>query len=862
MTVTTTYGLQTLEPEFGANSFTPGTQSFPNAIGLNNGGWATAYNTNNGNFILLNFYDANNDPVGGFRIPYDDPNTEPIGQPTLTELANGNILVTWDDNNPAELGLRGRIFTQDGIAVGGELSLSGSSISFEDPDSAALPDGGFLVSFTFGGNVFFGRYNAAGGQVGGFTQVNTAATTGTQNQSSVTVLSDGGWVVSFTDTNVADQPVRATIFNSNGTVRTPDFVIDGFGDNTQSSVQALDGGRWAVVYTDSGWVEGGTLGNGITMVIYNSVGTSQTGFIHVNTPSTVDERSPSISLLDNGFILVTWTRPIGAGDDDIYARVYDQNGNPVLGQFAIDADIGLEDNSAIAGLLNGEFVTAWQDNQTDGDGGRVSAQVNALTRTSVGDAASDTINVDSLRDFVSAGDGNDTIAGGGLLAFENDVINGQGGSDRILARADISLLNTTVASIEEIEFDASNVDDKAVTIRANQIGVGLAANLVVDFAAVGSIDRFRVEMGSATSVDLSQFVIQDFDAGGTEFDRLIVLGDDDSESMRGTSVRDELYGLGGNDVLEGGPGGDYLSGGLGSDRATYANAAGSVTVNLSNAAQNAGEAAGDTYNSVENLTGSAFNDILTGTNGTNSILGGAGVDSLRGLAGSDNLFGNDGNDTLDGGLGSDYMSGGAGSDRATYINATTGVRASLIDPTTNTGEASGDTYNSVENLTGSNFNDTLIGNNGANRMSGADGNDSLLGYAGSDVIFGGDGNDRINGHLNADTLEGNDGNDTFIFNTALGGGNIDTITDFNFVQDSIELYKTVFGAIVGSGTLTAAQFVANVAGVATTAAHRIIYDTSDGRLIYDNNGNAAGGAVVFAQLDPGLGITNTDFIVI
>lgn len=185
------------------------------------------------------------------------------------------------------------------------------------------------------------------------------------------------------------------------------------------------------MYTDSGWVEGGALGNGITMVIYNSVGTSQTGFIHVNTPSTVDEREPSISLLDNGFILVTWTRPFGAGDDDIYARIYDQNGNPVLGEFSIDSDVGLEGNSAVAGLLNGEFVTAWQDNQTDGDGGRVSAQVNALTRTSVSDAASDTINVDLLRDFVSAGDGNDTIAGGGLLAFENDSINGQGGSDRI-----------------------------------------------------------------------------------------------------------------------------------------------------------------------------------------------------------------------------------------------------------------------------------------------------------------------------------------------------------------------------------------------------------------------------------------------
>ena len=45
---------------------------------------------------------------------------------------------------------------------------------------------------------------------------------------------------------------------------------------------------------------------------------------------------------------------------------------------------------------------------------------------------------------------------------------------------------------------------------------------------------------------------------------------------------------------------------------------------------------------VENLTGSAFNDILTGEAGNNTILG---------MGGDDTIFATTGQDTLDGGTG-------------------------------------------------------------------------------------------------------------------------------------------------------------------------------------------------------------------
>lgn len=945
MTVTTTFNNTTTTVQFGVNTFTPGTQILPDVLGLDNGGFVAAYNTVSGNFILLNFYDADSNQVGGFRIPYDDANTEPPGKPSLTKLANGNVLVVWDDNNPAETAMLGRIFDQNGNAVGGELTLSGSSISFEDPVTSALTGGGFAISFTFGGNVFIGRYNAAGGQLGGFTQVNSVATTGTQNDASIVGLADGGFVVTYTDTNPANQPLRAVIYNADGTVRTADFLIDSAGDNTQSALTALPNGNWAVVYTDSGWVEGGTLGNGITLEIFNANGVSQTGFIKVNTTSTVDEVQPDVSVLSNGFIVVSWTKPFNATTDDIFARIFDQNGNALsanlASEFAIAAEGADRDIFSALGMLqNGKFITVWQDGgDTDGDGGRITGEVNQLTRTSVSDGASDTIQIDSLRDIASGNAGSDTFQGGGLDAFTSDTIDGGADADRILATGDISLVDTTVISIEEIEFQAV-APEKLVIVRADQIGAGLASNLVLDFAAVGTPDRFRVEMLNATSVDLSQFQVQDFFPDAGEGDRLIILGDDDNETMRGTSVRDELFGTGGNDILDGGAGGDYLSGGTGSDRVTYANALAGVIANLSSPAGNTGEAAGDTYNSIENLTGSAFNDTLTGTNGTNSILGGNGDDRLTGLNGNDNLFGNDGNDILLGGAGADDLSGGAGSDRASYETAAAGVVVSLSNPASNTGEAAGDTYNSIENLTGSAFSDSLTGNNGTNSIIGGNGNDTILGLNGNDNLFGqdgndnliggagadnlsggagsdrasyqtaavgvvaslttpasntgdaagdtyssienltgsafndtltgnaaanilvgGNGNDTLNGRAGNDTLTGGGGNDVFLFDTALGAANIDAITDFSFVNDTIRLDDAIFNAIVGVGFLSAAQFVANASGAAGDLNDRIIYETDTGKLFYDSNGSAAGGSVQFATLSAGLGITNADFFV-
>ncbi len=215
-------------------------------------------------------------------------------------------------------------------------------------------------------------------------------------------------------------------------------------------------------------------------------------------------------------------------------------------------------------------------------------------------------------------------------------------------------------------------------------------------------------------------------------------------------------------------------------------------------------------------SGTAGNDLITGT---------AGDDTLSGLAGNDKLIGGDGTDTLSGGLDSDILVGGAGDDAldgdnnvgidtADYSSATSGVIVNLATGTA-TGGAGNDTLVEIENVIGSNFNDTLTGSTdhnflsgigGDDTLSGGDhndllaggtGNDILSGNAGNDVLFGGEGTDTIAGGVGADTLSGGKNADAFVFKAADLGQGVDTITDFKIAEgDVLDVSEVLIGTSV------------------------------------------------------------------
>jgi Ca2+-binding RTX toxin-like protein len=284
-----------------------------------------------------------------------------------------------------------------------------------------------------------------------------------------------------------------------------------------------------------------------------------------------------------------------------------------------------------------------------------------------------------------------------------------------------------------------------------------------------------------------------------------------NDIFRGMTGNDEMFGGGGNDTLRGDEGNDTLNGGSdsvlsnndgedhfaggeGSDWVSYEGSFGSLRIDLQFSQINTFAAAGDTYDSIENVIGSQGADNIRGTIGeANHIIGGRNVDYIFGRSGDDTLEGNIGDDVLFGGVGVDVLIGGANRDRAQYSESQTAVNIDLMIPGLNTGEAAGDTYDSIEDLAGGFFADSVFGDLGDNRLFGREGNDSLYGRDGNDYLNGGANNDRLDGGIGDDTLRGGQNADTFVFN-----GGADVIEDFNFAHsDRIAIDDNFVTAVAG-----------------------------------------------------------------
>ena len=261
--------------------------------------------------------------------------------------------------------------------------------------------------------------------------------------------------------------------------------------------------------------------------------------------------------------------------------------------------------------------------------------------------------------------------------------------------------------------------------------------------------------------------------------------------LTGSIGDDTLNGNGGWDWLEGGPGADRMTGGSGTDTVSYQYSGAGVEVRLYDGTAKGGDAEGDTFTGkqtvgqaeapdVEDLFGSAYDDVLAGA---------AGPNWLSGYYGDDRLDGRAGDDWLDGGGGADALRGGRGNDAALYIYSPEGVEVRLHDGTAKGGYAEGDTFPGrqaveytdsegvtrtldeldVEDLFGSFHDDILAGNHRSNRLRGLDGNDVLEGRQGHDVLDGGAGNDRLEGGLGADALTGGPGADTASYQSSPAG---------------------------------------------------------------------------------------------
>jgi len=446
---------------------------------------------------------------------------------------------------------------------------------------------------------------------------------------------------------------------------------------------------------------------------------------------------------------------------------------------------------------------------------------NDLLRGGLGDdildggAGDDTIDGDDGNDQAFGGAGDDYLIGG----VGQDVLNGGAGSDTIEGGAGADLLI------------AGEEDDPGTR---NLLRGGAGEDILGGFAGADTLD------------------------GGSDNDTLYAGGGNDL--LIGGTGNDLMNGEAGNDTLVGGAGADTMIGGDGIDTADYSASTG-VVVALDGSVAGTSDAAGDLFSSVQNLIGSAT--------GADHLIGDAGNNRLDGLAG---------NDTLNGGIGSDTMVGGTGNDLYTVdqsgdlvieaagqgidtVRTSISYRlgANLENMIAADGATAGLTLigNTLGNLiTGGRGHDVIRGGGGNDWLSGADGNDNLVGGAGDDTLAGGRGHDR---------LTGNQGRDSFLFDTMpSSSANLDRIVDFSAAEDMVLLENAIYlGLGTTNGTLAANAFHAAAgATMGAEASHRIIYDTSTGRLFYDADGLGGTASVNFALIENNAALTAENFAII
>jgi Ca2+-binding RTX toxin-like protein len=315
-------------------------------------------------------------------------------------------------------------------------------------------------------------------------------------------------------------------------------------------------------------------------------------------------------------------------------------------------------------------------------------------------------------DALYGGNGNDTIRGG----QGNDTLDGGRGDDMLIGQDGVDIFRGGAGS-DTVDYSQESPFQLLVNLETNVASGGTASDDTFYSIEnlIGSDDRVDRFIGTAAA---NHFWGQ---GGGDVFN-----GRDGNDILDGGNDGDILYGEGGNDTIIGGSGQDYLDGGAGVDTVVYARSSAGVTVNLADGTTNGGDADGpvqivgrgttirhDILAGFENAIGSFHNDHLIGSVDANILSGGSG------------------DDTLTGGGGADRLNGGAGSDTADYADASTGVRLDL-----HRGGSAGDTYDSIENLSGSGFNDRLAGDSAANVLAGQGGDDTLRGGNGDDILLG------------------------------------------------------------------------------------------------------------------------------
>jgi len=238
-----------------------------------------------------------------------------------------------------------------------------TTAGFQSYASVAVDDtGNFIVVWSGNGvgdnaGIFVQRFDSSGVAQGGETLANTT-TTGTQQTPSVSVTSNGDFVVVWSDTS----GIFGQRFNSAGALVGGEFAIS-INQGSYARVSTVSDGSFIVAWQNTGQDSGAT--KGIYLRRFDNAGTALTGEVLVNTTVLDDQVLPSIDINRTGEFVIAWRDKGQVGG--IYAQLYNADASTRGTEIQVADAVGITNYPQVAIDNNGDFVVTYEDSSIDGD---------------------------------------------------------------------------------------------------------------------------------------------------------------------------------------------------------------------------------------------------------------------------------------------------------------------------------------------------------------------------------------------------------------------------------------------------------------------------------------------------------------
>jgi Ca2+-binding RTX toxin-like protein len=675
-------------------------------------------------------------------------------------LAGGGFVVVWDDasttggaTGDTSGAVKLQLFDAEGAKVGTEIRVNTATANSQGRGAVtALANGGFVVTWEdysegVGGTpgdsdlaaVKAQIFTATGTKVGVEILVNSNPA-GDQIAGPPVALSGGGFVVSWNTFNPNggySNNLRAEVFAADGTRVATGLAVDE-GINDGSTIIALDGNRFAVLWTEIGVTTSSVIGDrDVRLRIYDGNGVPAGESVVINGPDSDWQIFESVAKVAGGGFVATWEeQDLGGTRSEIMAQRFDGNGAKLGTEFQVNTvTASYQLGSRVSGLAGGGFVITWvsQDPALDNEvraqvynaaGAAIGGELNVNTATAVRQDAPRIVALEAGGFVILWADTSQGV-GGATGDNNGKAIKGQEFDAAGVPVGTEFLVNTAIRERQEMtdvidlpggRFAVIWDDASQGTGGATGDTSGLQVKLQIlqgtvagNAAPVAHPDAFTIgEDGTIAGGNLfaDNGSGADSDPDGPALAIAAVNGSAANVGMQIVLASGALLTVSANGNFDYDPNGAFLdtpavgsgaSNTPGHDSFTYALAGGNtVTVSIA-------------------LTGADTNDVLIDTAGDDVLAGGAGNDTYFLTGGSDQVI-----EAAGGGFDAVYAASnfvlGAGQE-VEWLSTATYYGAEAL------------------NLTGNGFGQYLLGSNGANVLDGGGGADILVGYGGDDIYY-------------------------------------------------------------------------------------------------------------------------------